>query len=317
MINRLSRLFSLLVLTALLGTGCNPDPLGKTPLPAVPMLAPANHRELSSFLANNSYSWDSLASGVPPFILETLPADLKELNSIEEKKRLFFLSLLPMVLMANEEILKQRQELTAIFRHYDSGLPLSPQQWERLYFLAEEYGMDENPLTDLLARRSLLRRIDILPPSLVLAQAANESGYGTSRFAREGNNLFGMWTYARGTGMVPLKRPAGKTYEVRRFPTLYDSVRVYMNNLNVHRAYRPLRELRSLLRSRGLDLRGVDLAAGLRLYSARREAYVKEIRSIIRRNDLSRLSSTTLAKPFPHAARRQPTASTQNTLPAG
>ncbi len=314
MIDSLTRLLPLLVLTALLAAGCNPDPLGKTPRPAVPVLAPASHRELSSFLASNSYSWDSVESGVPPFILETLPPDLKELKTIEEKKRLFFLSLLPMVLMVNEEIHTQRKELMAILRHYDNGLPLSPEQWERLYLLTGEYGMDENPLTDPLARRSLLRRMDTLPPSLVLAQAANESGYGTSRFALEGNNLFGLWTYARGTGIVPLKRPPGQTYEVRRFPTLYDSVRAYMNNMNVHRAYRSMRELRSLLRSRGLDLRGVDLAAGLRLYSARREAYVKEIRSIIRGNGLSRLSSAELAKPFPHGTFRQPAGSTLSAL---
>jgi Bax protein len=317
MINRFTRLLSLLVLTALLAAGCNPDPLGTTANPAVPVLTPSSHRELSSFLAGNSYDWDSLESGVPPFILEALPPDLGEVNAIEEKKRLFFLSLLPMVLMVNEEIHQQRQELTVILRHYDIGLALNSKQWERLFSLAREYGIRENPLTDLLARRSLLRRIDTLPPSLVLAQAASESGYGTSRFAREGNNLFGLWTYARGTGIVPLKRPAGKTYEVRRFPTLYDSVRAYMNNLNVHRAYRPMRELRSLLRSRRLELRGVDLAAGLRLYSARREAYVKEIRSIIRGNDLSRLSSAALAKSLPHDTRRQSAAATLSAHPAG
>jgi Bax protein len=159
--------------------------------------------------------------------------------------------------------------------------------------------------------------MDTLPPSLVLAQAANESGYGTSRFALEGNNLFGLWTYVKGTGLVPLKRPRGQTHEVRRFPSLYDSVRAYMNNLNVHRAYRPLRELRSLLRSRGLELRGVDLAAGLRHYSPRREAYVKEIRSIIRGNDLSRFSSAALVKPLPFGTRRHPSASILGAQPSG
>jgi Bax protein len=315
--NRLARFASLLVLTALLAAGCNPDPMGTTARSAVPVLTPSSHQELTSFLVDNGYDWDSLDSGVPPFILQALPPDLGELKTIEEKKRLFFLSLLPMVLMINEEIHKQRLELMAIFRYYDSGLPLNPEQWERLFFLAGEYGIRENPLADPLARRTLLRRVDTLPPSLVLAQAANESGYGTSRFAVEGNNLFGLWTYIRGTGLVPLKRPPGRTYEVQRFPTLFDSVRAYMNNLNRHRAYRPMRELRSLLRSRGLELRGIDLAAGLRLYSARREAYVREIRSIIRGNNLSRLSSAALAKPFPPGPPRQFTASTLSVLLAG
>jgi Bax protein len=313
----LTRLLPLLVLTALLAGGCTPDPLGRTPLAEVPVVAPASHRELSSFLASNQYSWDSVESGVPPFILEALPPDLKELTEIEGKKRLFFLSLLPMVLMINEEIDQQRQELLAILEHHDAGLSLSAEQHERLHRLAGEYRLKGEPLTNPLARRTLLRRLDTLPPSLVLAQAANESGYGTSRFALEGNNLFGHWTYAAGTGLVPRNRAKGQRHEVRRFATLYDSVRAYMKNLNVHRAYRPLRELRSMLREKGLSRRGVDLAAGLRLYSARRDAYVEEIRSIIRHNGLSRLSSAALQKPVPPNKSRQPAGATPKVLAAG
>jgi Bax protein len=280
----------------------------------IPVIAPTSCRDLSSFLADNGYDWDNLDQGVPLFILEALPPDLHRIPEVREKKRLFYLSLLPMVLLINEDISRQRQEVIVALRHYDNGFPLSPIQHRRLLDLTVEYRVKGNPLVDLLARRALLSKLDTLPVSMVLAQAANESAYGTSRFALEGNNLFGQWTFTPGNGMVPLKRSAGETYEVQRFATLYDSVRAYMKNLNVHRAYGSLRELRSLLRERDLELRGTDLAAGLLLYSARREAYVKEIRSIIRGNSLSRLSSLSLQKPFPTVIQQPTKQDNQKTL---
>lgn len=250
-------------------------------------------------MAGNRYHWDNLDQGVPPFIMATLPPDFQELREVKEKKRLFYLSLLPMVLMVNEEIRHQRQEVITALDHYDAGLSLTAAQHRSLLNSSREYNVQGNPLLDPLARRNLLKRLDVLPPSMVLAQAANESAYGTSRFALEGNNLFGLWTYASGTGMVPLDRSAGETHEVQRFPTLYDSVRAYMKNLNSHRAYGSLRELRAMLRDKGMGLRGIDLAAGLRLYSTRRDDYVREIRSMIRGNDLARLASVRLQKPAP------------------
>ncbi len=257
-------------------------------------ITPTSHRDLSNYLAVNDYRWETLDQGVPPFLLTALPADLHRIKDIAERKRLFFLSLLPAVLLANREITLQRQQLLIALRHHEAGLPLSIPQRLLISRLVKRYRLRHNPLTDRSARKRLLRRLDTLPPDLVLSQAANESGYGTSRFSRLGNNLFGQWTYATGTGLVPKERSAKQRHEVRRFASLYDSVRSYMNNLNAHRAYQSLRTIRAQKRARGQALRGIDLAAGLRLYSSRRDAYVAEIRAIIRSNRLSRLATVSL-----------------------
>jgi Bax protein len=219
---------------------------------------------------------------------------MHRLKNIAARKRLFFLSLLPAVLLANREIAWQREEFLIARRHHRAGLPLTTSQQLLISRLTRQYRLRRDPLTDTRARTRLLRRLDTLPADLVLAQAANESGYGTSRFARQGNNLFGQWTYATGAGLVPKGRSAGQTHEVRRFASLYDSVRSYMANLNSHRAYRSLRTIRAQKRRSGQALRGLDLAAGLRLYSSRREAYVREIRAIIRGNRLFRLADVAL-----------------------
>lgn len=288
----------LLLIGSLLLGGCERTVFGwTTPGPAgttVPTIAPKSHRELSSYLTAQNYHWDTLDQGVPPFLLNKLPADMHRVKDIAERKRLFFLSLLPAVLLANKEITWQREQLLIALRHHQSGLPLTVPQQQLISRLTERYRLRRDPLTDEKTLSSLLRRLDTLPPDLVLAQAANESGYGTSRFARLGNNLFGQWTYASGTGLIPKGRAAGQRHEVRRFGSLYDSVRSYMDNINSHRAYRSLRTIRAKKRSRGQALRGIDLAAGLRLYSSRRDAYVAEIRSIIRGNRLSRLAGVAL-----------------------
>lgn len=257
-------------------------------------ISPASHQELSNYLTINDYRWDNLDQGVPPFLITALPKDLHRIKSITERKRLFFLSLLPSVLLANREITLQRQQLLIALRHYEAGLPLSDPQQLLISHLIKSYRLRHNPLTNQRTRKQLLQRLDTLPPDLVLAQAANESGYGTSRFSRLGNNLFGQWTYATGTGLVPKERSSKERHEVRRFANLYESVRSYMNNLNAHRAYASLRTIRAKKRSRKQALQGIDLAAGLRLYSSRRDAYVAEIRAIIRSNRLSRLTTVSL-----------------------
>lgn len=261
---------------------------------SIETISPASHQELSNYLAANDYRWDTLDQGVPLFLVTALPKDLHRIKDITERKHLFFLSLLPSVLLANREITLQRQQLLIALRHYDAGLPLSAPQQMLISDLTKSCRLRQNPLTDKRSRKELLQRLDTLPPDLVLAQAANESGYGTSRFARLGNNLFGQWTFASGTGLVPKGRSAKQRHEVRRFDNLYDSVRSYMNNLNAHRAYRSLRAIRTKKRYRKQPLLGTDLAAGLRLYSSRRDAYVSEIRAIIRNNRLSRLTTVGL-----------------------
>jgi Bax protein len=288
------RALQTLLLAAVLSGGSTNPSQDISVVPALDIFTPASYQELTLFLDEQGYDWDTLGEGVPSFILTSFPPDLDAVTEITERKRLFFLSLLPIVLLVNDEISRQREELKILLEAHESGIGLIPEQEAVLTALALEYLMEGDPLTDEAVRDELLKRIDIIPPSMVLAQAANESGYGTSRFALEGNNIFGEWTFTPGSGFVPDRRPPGKTYEVRRFPTLYDSVRSYTRNINTHWAYQPLRDHRATLRKDGLPLRGAELAAGLTLYSIRRDAYVREIRSIIRGNHLSLLSSTSL-----------------------
>jgi len=131
--------------------------------------------------------------------------------------------------------------------------------------------------------------------SLAMAQAAIESGWGTSRFAIHGNAIFGQWTTAGGRGLVPTGREEGKTHKVRAFDRLSDSVNAYILNLNTHRAYRGLRELRQEARKDGKRPNGLVLAAGLEPYSERGEEYVELLRSLIRVNRLTPLDDAVLS----------------------
>jgi Bax protein len=275
--------------------GCTqnrPETAIRTPSPRI--VSPPSHRALKRLLASQDYNWDTLDQGVPPFILKALPPDFNRISRVEDRKKIFFLSILPTVLLVNDEINQEREEALDLLTRYDLGQSLSEEDRTYLSSLAEEYQVKGSPLSSSKARKELLKRLDIVPPSIVLAQAANESGYGTSRFARQGNNLFGEWTFTPGTGLVPRERPEGETYEVRKFDTLYDAVKSYMKNINTHWAYQALRDRRAKMRAEGLPLKGTDLAEELRLYSTRRDDYVKDIRSIIRQNRLSLLSSVAL-----------------------
>ena len=135
--------------------------------------------------------------------------------------------------------------------------------------------------------KRLLKRMDVIPPSLAMAQAANESAWGTSRFAREGNNLFGQWCFRRNCGIAPAQRVEGATHEVRVFKKPYNSVVAYVHNLNTHRRYARLRNLRLAVRESGQPLNGLHLVEGLLGYSQEGPKYVEWIRQIITTNDLT------------------------------
>jgi Bax protein len=285
--------FLLLLLFFPLVTGSAMDP--QTDDLAEPQLCfsdrPTSHLELEELFSSHNYAWGTLDEGVPSIFLEALPADLDRISQVRKKKTVFFLSMLPVILRANEEIKQQKTTLARLLYRHDNGELLTGNELEQLSVIAGEYKVTGNPIEDPKARETLLQRVDTLPTSLVLAQAATESAYGTSRFARLGNNLFGEWSFVPGTGMIPNDRPEGRTYELRCFSSIYDSVVSYMKNLNTHRAYQPLRELRAQLRTDGQPLQGVLLATGLTRYSERGEEYVKQIQTIILSNRLHRLGS--------------------------
>jgi Bax protein len=238
----------------------------------------------------HDYQW--LPQGpVPPLSVRTFPRDLAETPS-GMKKSLFFRSLLPLVLAQNRQIRIERARLTTLFSDGDLA-PDSP-PWHDVAAIAREYQV-KGDLNAPDVRRELLSRVDEIPPSLALAQAANESAWGTSRFAREGNNLFGQWTWDKSQGMLPKQRPTGATHYVRRFQSLRASVRAYMRNLNTHGAYAELRDHRQRLRQGGVPVTGMRLAGGLTAYSERGMAYVNEIREMISFNRLQRINDARLA----------------------
>lgn len=287
----------MLLLLASLMTACRREPPIENPAPTfVPKVVnPATKDELRGHFLRLEYDWDNLDDGVPPLVVERFPDDYIQMDAGPERKRLFFLSLLPMVLLVNDDILETREMLTQHFARLDRGEILTAVEQEAILRIAASYKVERDPVHDVQARKLLLNRVDIIPASLVLAQAAGESGYGTSRFAQLGNNLFGEMVFDQSSeGITPLHRPDGEKHRARRFPTLLDSLRSYMNNLNTHPAYQELRLKRSELRAKGETIRGKILARELGAYSVRGEDYIKDIRTLIEVNRLSLLSEVSL-----------------------
>ncbi len=205
---------------------------------------------------------------------------------VQVKKELFYRAIVPLVLFANELIMEEREELVILNKKLSDGKTLDAAELARLQGIASKYGVQDikDPNKQVA---ELLERVDVIPPSLALGQTAYESGYGTSRFAVEGNALFGQWTYS-GNGMKPKEHRASKgNYGVAAYDWPFDSVRSYMQNLNTHSAYQSLRDKRASLREEGRDVTGVALAETLDKYSERGMEYVKTLKSIIRVNNLA------------------------------
>ena len=228
-----------------------------------------------------------IAYQVGPFGHRSLP-NFREISNVEERKVAFFAFLEPYVEDANVEILNQRERLDSISRRLGSS-PLNKRDQRWIRRLAGVYGIDleeEEPVDAELLDR-LWARVDIIPPSLALAQAALESGWGTSRFARRGNNLFGIWCFTPGCGIVPVRRPAGATYEVKAYRSPRESFEDYLRNLNTNRSYESLWQLRESLREAGEPVTGSGLVDGLFRYSEEGWDYVRKVRRVIESNNLS------------------------------
>lgn len=232
---------------------------------------------------------------VEPVMVERIPDDLAGDLPAAERKRRFLEILTPLVLLENERLTGLRQEVTGLVERMAAGGELDAAAGRRLTELARRYRVDGDPLEEPAARAALLARVDTIPVSLALAQAANESAWGSSRFAREARNLFGIWTYDASKGIVPRRRGAGKKHLVRRFDSLGDSVRYYMHTLNSHPAYAGLRERRAGLRDEGEEPSGMALSEGLEKYSAKGREYVRMIKDMIEDNRLGALENARLA----------------------
>ena len=149
--------------------------------------------------------------------------------------------------------------------------------------LAIKYQLEDEESTPALLKE-LVKRVDIIPPALILVQAANESAWGTSRFAQNGYNFFGLWCFKKGCGFVPTLRGDDEAHEVAKFRNMSHAVMTYIRNLNRHYAYAELRDVRAKLRARNRPITAEALAQGLHSYSIRGQDYIDEILSMIRVN---------------------------------
>ncbi|MBL6927753.1 MAG: glucosaminidase domain-containing protein [Rhodospirillales bacterium] len=225
---------------------------------------------------------------VPRVLLASIPTDIKDIRETKVRKSIFFRTVLPLVLQVNEEIAADRERLWKIRVNRALGNRTGAIDRLWLSMVSEKYSVERGDLDELFAR------IDVVPPSLALAQAAEESGWGTSRFVREGNAIFGQWTFKKAQSLKPKDRDAGKTHRVRAFDSLLDSVRAYVRNLNTHRAYREFRKERAAMRRDGKPVNGVELAKTLTSYSERGQDYVTTLRRIMGVNTLHKLDSARL-----------------------
>ena len=244
---------------------------------------------------------------------EYVPPDFNRDGDIQAKKHAFYAYLLPQIDQANQEIARERQWLLNLQARLTQGMSLKDadqmaslnptltdaaaaaihNEAAALRRLGKRYNMaavGDGPGALEEHVEKLLLRVDVVPASLVIAQAAKESGWGSSRFAREGNNFFGIWCFNRGCGMTPANRDAGRHHEVAMFDTVKEGVRYYIRTINSHNAYSTLRQIRAVARNNNQPFGGEQLATGLLRYSERGVLYVNEIQSMIRYNRLHRFT---------------------------
>lgn len=215
-------------------------------------------------------------------IFSSLPTDFMDIQPIIERKRLFINTLIPIIYSENLQILNDRKKILDWWRESD-GENFSRDFWPQwLFELSEKYGSSDSNLGNLLMR------VDIIPISLALAQSAIESGWGTSRYSREGNAVFGQYTFDESKGLKPKDRNENDEFFIKKFPNLSESVRSYLKNINTHLAYADFREERKKLRMSGENLSGYKLVNFLKDYSERRESYVKDVKEIMSSNNFQK-----------------------------
>ena len=220
---------------------------------------------------------------VKPIYLTKLPKDLKTLGDTKTKRELFIKIVLPLILDSNKQITEDRKKLFKILgKNFNT---VGERVWLNRRF--KEYKIEDHDLA------KLKMRMDTIPVSLALAQAANESGWGTSRFALEGNALFGQWTWSK-KGISPKNKDSNQNHKILQFQILKASVTAYKNNLNTHNAYKEFREVRAKLRQENKKIIGLDLSQYIKNYAAIGEKYVAIIEDIIVNNSLTDFDNANL-----------------------
>ena len=213
---------------------------------------------------------------VKPIYFTQFPKDLDELQSTRLKKETFIKIVLPLIVAENERILADREKMKGIYKKKNTT------DLEKLWLRQKllEYKVKKGNMEELILR------MDIIPTSIALAQAAKESGWGTSRFALEGNAIFGQWTWS-GQGIAPLDRESNKKHKILKFPILRASVKAYQNNLNTHKSYMKFREKRSVMRKKNKGISGLELTDTLKNYAQTGSEYIKILNQIIKQNRLT------------------------------
>ena len=199
---------------------------------------------------------------------------MEKIKSNIQKKETFLQILLPLVVAENEKIRNDKKNLLKILKENQSKKKTN---WINKKY--KEYRVSDKNIDELMTR------MDIIPTSIALAQAAKESGWGTSRFALEGNAIFGQWTW-NGIGMAPLDKDKNENHKILKFPLLRASVKAYITNLNTHSGYKGFRKKRLELRSNNKSLSGLDLIHELENYAQTGKEYTKVLEKIIKQNDL-------------------------------
>ena len=210
-----------------------------------------------------------------PVEIGKLPYELKEIQSVKKRKELFIQIVLPLILEENNKILLDRKKLFAILNKNNNSK--SDNEWLNKKF--KQYGISNKDIP------TLKRRMDIIPPSMAVAQAAKETGWGTSRFALEGNALFGQWTYSD-KGIKPAAADVGTTHKVMMFNVLKSSVKAYTRNLNTHKSYRKMRYVRAIQRDNNGKLNSLELVDYLDNYAETGKEYTIILKKIILQNSL-------------------------------
>lgn len=256
------------------------------------LVRPLDSDHLEEVFDRYDYDLNDIREGdaVPRVYVTALPTDMPDLQSIDRRKALFLRTVLPLVLMANDEIEQTRSRLLMLKKRQDDGLMLSAADERWLARVYQRYGLEDEE-----GLKALLSHVDVVPPSLALAQAIEESGWGTSRFARKGNAIYGQRTWSdQVIGMVPNRREKSKSHRVRSYMNIMGGVRSYVHNLNTHPAYEDFRRKRAEGRAKGEPVDGWTLAGTLGRYSERGPDYIKQIRGLMKTNELRSLDQTSL-----------------------
>ncbi|MCK9995869.1 MAG: glucosaminidase domain-containing protein, partial [Candidatus Krumholzibacteria bacterium] len=281
---------AVLSLTLLISGGCA-EKIGESKLPHRTVVTQSTEDvfEIFDSLGYTAENWAEGVREIPRIYMTRIPSRWKTESdkiTVVRKKQIFFRLLAPVILRANELIVLEREELeTLTAMNPDPG----SRDMKALLDLGRKYKVtgenDQHLTTEQLAELKI--RIDIIPPSLALAQGAEESGWGTSRFALLGNSLFGQWDFS-GKGIKPeQQRSELGDYGLAAFDTPLDAVIAYTRNLNTHRAYMRMRQRRAEIRQKGREPSGFELVDTLDKYSERGQGYVDGLHALMRVNKLA------------------------------